>query len=189
VDGEKCPPYTPPNPVVDPDINTPGPATSWGRDAGIQHGRWLPCKITEEAEKEELWKLKWWDDSQEDRTKSESELRPFEEAGWWYRIKGKTLAKRCQHCRNTDGTEGQWRTREEWTPPADWNKKRGSTRCMECQVLDGDGEMQQNGGPRLKERGRESLPQTVLLCLHERGRECLKRESLPQTVLLCLHDA
>ena len=126
---------------------------------------WLPCMITEEAENGELWKMKWWDDSQEDRTKSESEFRPFEEASWWYRITGKTLAKRCQHCRNTDGSEGQWRTREEWTP-ADWNKKRGSTRCMECQDHDGDGERPHHRGPHLKERGRESLPQTVLLCLH-----------------------
>ena len=28
--------------------------------------------------------MDWWDNSQEDRTKGEEELRPFEEAGWWY---------------------------------------------------------------------------------------------------------
>ena len=142
--------------------------TSMGRDAGLQHGSsgMAPMHDNGGAENGELWKMKWWDDSQEDRTKSESEFRPFEEASWWYRITGKTLAKRCQHCRNTDGSEGQWRTREEWTP-ADWNKKRGSTRCMECQDHDGDGERPHHRGPHLKERGRESLPQTVLLCLHD----------------------
>ena len=82
MDGEKCPPYTPPNPVVAPDINTLAPPRVMTRAGEEMLGfnteaqGWLPCKITEEAEKEELWKLKWWDDSQEDRTKSESELRP-----------------------------------------------------------------------------------------------------------------
>ena len=30
--------------------------------------------------------MDWWDDSEEDMSKSEEEFRPFEETGWWYRI-------------------------------------------------------------------------------------------------------
>ena len=74
---------------------------------------WLPCKIVESAPQEKLWTVDWWDNSQEDRIKGEEELRPFEEAGWWYRIVQKTRAKRCLHCQNTDGTYGQWRTETE----------------------------------------------------------------------------
>ena len=74
---------------------------------------WLPCKIVEEAPQEKLWTVDWWDYSQGDRIKGEEGLRPFEEAGWWYRIVQKTRAKRCLHCHNTDGTYGQWRTEVE----------------------------------------------------------------------------
>ena len=73
--------------------------------------------------------MNWWDDTREDRFKKEEEFRPFEEGGWWYRITGKTLAKRCHHCPNTDGTHGQGR------------------------------EKPLGGGSRLKERGRDSLTQ------------------------------
>jgi hypothetical protein len=71
--------------------------------------------------------LDCWDQSQGDRLKGEEELRPFEEAGWWYRIVQKTQAKRYLHCRNSDGTQGQWKTEVEWCPN-DWTKTRGNTR-------------------------------------------------------------
>jgi hypothetical protein len=47
---------------------------------------WFPCKIVESAPQDKLWTVDWWDNSEEDRTKGEEELRPFEEAGWWYGI-------------------------------------------------------------------------------------------------------
>ena len=68
---------------------------------------WLPCKITEEDQEGSLWTVDWWDESREDRLKREEELRPFEEADWWYRITGRSLAKRCHNCPNSDGTYGQ----------------------------------------------------------------------------------
>jgi len=74
---------------------------------------WLPCKIVEAAPQENLWTVEWWDHAQEDRIKGEEELRPFEEAGWWYRIVQKARAKKCRHCHNTDGTYGRWRTEVE----------------------------------------------------------------------------
>ena len=80
---------------------------------------WFPCKIVEEDPQEKIWTVNWWDQSQGDRFKGKEELRPFEEAGWWYRIVQKTQAKRCLHCRNTDGTLGQWKTEVEWNPK-DW---------------------------------------------------------------------
>jgi hypothetical protein len=92
---------------------------------------WLPCKIVETVPQEKLWTVEWWDHSQEDRTKGEEELRPFEEAGWWYRIVQKARAKKCLHCHNTDGTYGKWRTEVEWLP-RDWAKTRGNARCKEC---------------------------------------------------------
>ena len=111
--------------------------------------------------------MDWWDNSQEDRIKGEEELRPFEEAGWWYRIVQKTRAKRCLHCQNTDGTYGQWKTEAEWHP-RDWAKTWGNTRCKECldQGLGHDEEKEgpHGGGKRSKERGRESPHQTVLIC-------------------------
>jgi hypothetical protein len=67
---------------------------------------WLPCKIVEKAPQEGHWTVDWWDNSQEDRTKGDEDLRPFEEAGWWYRIIQKTRAKRSLHCKNSDGTCG-----------------------------------------------------------------------------------
>ena len=73
----------------------------------------------------------WWDESREDRLKREEELRPFEEADWWYRITGRSLVKRCHNCPNSDGTYGQWHTREEWKG-GDWNKKHDNLKCMEC---------------------------------------------------------
>ena len=51
---------------------------------------WLPCKVVEKAPQERHWTVDWWDNSQEDRTKGDEDLRPFEEAGWWYRIIQKT---------------------------------------------------------------------------------------------------
>ena len=74
---EKCSPYTPPNPVVTPDIGTPEPVPSRGGDVGFQHG--------------------------EDRSKRGEDLRPFDETGWWFRITEKTWSKKCHHCQNTDG--------------------------------------------------------------------------------------
>ena len=97
------------------------------------------------------------------RSKGEEELCPFEEAHWWYRITGKSLTKRCHQCPNADGPYGQCRTREEWKS-VDWNKKRGNLKCVECHDHNRGREKPQVGGSRLKERGRESLPQTVLIC-------------------------
>jgi hypothetical protein len=85
---------------------------------------WFPCKIVEEAPQEKLWTVDWWDHSQGDRLKGEEGIffqgrregtkgRPFEETGWWNRIVQKTQVKRCLHCRNTDGTYGQWKTEVE----------------------------------------------------------------------------
>ncbi len=111
--------------------------------------------------------MDWWDNSQGDRLKGEEGLRPFEETGWWYRIVQKTQAKRFLHCRNTDGTYGQWKTEVEWYP-RDWTKTRGNARCMEClhQGLEHDEEKERphRGGQRAKEREREFLHQTVLIC-------------------------
>ena len=47
---------------------------------------WVPCKIVEAAPQEKVWTVDWWDYSQGDRIKGEEGLRPFDEAGWWYRI-------------------------------------------------------------------------------------------------------
>jgi hypothetical protein len=88
---------------------------------------WFPCKIVEEDPQGQLWTVNWWDQSQGDRLKGEEELHPYEEVGWWYRIVQKTQAKRCLHCRNTDGTHGQWKTEVEWNPE-DWTKTRGNVR-------------------------------------------------------------
>ncbi len=128
---------------------------------------WLPCKIVESAPQEKLWTVDWWDNSQEDRTKGEEGLCPFEETGWWYRIVQKTCAKRYLHCQNTDGTYGRWRTEAEWHPK-DWTELRGNTRCKECrqQGLGHDEEQERphGEGKRSKERRRESPHQTVLIC-------------------------
>ena len=124
---------------------------------------WLPCKITDEDQEGALWTVDWWDESREDRLKREEELRPFEEAGWWYRITGRSMAKRCHNCPNSDGTYGQWRTREEWKV-GDWNKNHGNLKCIECHEHNRDRERPQSGRPCPRVRGRESLPQTVLIC-------------------------
>jgi ribonuclease HI len=129
---------------------------------------WLPCKIVETAPQEKLWTVEWWDHSQEDRTKGEEELRPFEEAGWWYRIVQKARAKKCLHCHNTDGTYGKWRTEVEWLP-RDWAKTRGNARCKECLDArsfghDEEEEGPHGGGQRSKDRGRKLLHQTVMVC-------------------------
>ena len=128
---------------------------------------WHPCKIVGTDPQMGIWTVDWWDNSQEDRAKGEEELRPFEEAGWWYRIVQKTRAMKCSHCQNTHRTLGQWRTQEEWCPK-DWNKTWGNTRCKECLHLDlGSDEEQERshgGGKRSKVKGRESLYQTVLIC-------------------------
>jgi hypothetical protein len=128
---------------------------------------WLPCKVVEAAPQEKLWTVDWWDNSQGDRTKGEKGLRPFEETGWWYRIVQKTQAKRCLHCQNTDVTYGQWRIEAEWHPK-DWAMTRGKTRCKEClhQGLGHDEEQERShcGGKSSKERRRELLHQTVLIC-------------------------
>jgi hypothetical protein len=72
---------------------------------------WLPCKIT--TVMDDKWQIEWWDGSHADKIKNKTELRHFEEAGWWYRITEKTLARKCHHCQNTDGSQGQWRTQDE----------------------------------------------------------------------------
>ncbi len=107
--------------------------------------------------------MDWWDESREDRSKGKEELRPFEEGDWWYRITGKAPVKRCHQCPNSDGTYGQWYTREEWKS-VDWNKRRGKLKCVECHEHNRGREKPQGGGSRLKVRGWESLPQTVLTC-------------------------
>ena len=124
---------------------------------------WLPCKISGEEQSETLWTVDWWDDAREDRSKRREELRPFDEACWWYKITGKTLAKKCHLCPNSDGTWGQWRTKEEWRP-ADWNKKRGNLRCRECHEHNREREKSRGEGSRPRGRGRESLPQMILIC-------------------------
>jgi hypothetical protein len=73
---------------------------------------WLPCKIT--TVMDDKWQIEWWDGSQADKIKDKTELHHFEEAGWWYRITEKVLARKCHHCQNTDGSQGQWRTQDEW---------------------------------------------------------------------------
>ncbi len=79
----------------------------------------------------------------------------------------KTQEKRCLHYRNTDGTHGQWKTEVEWNPK-DWTKTRGNARCKECchQGLGNDEKKERphGGGQRSKDKGRESLHQTVLIC-------------------------
>ena len=67
---------------------------------------WLLCKIIEEEQEGALWTVDWWDEAREDRSKREEEPCPFEEAGWWYRMTGRALAKRCHNCPNSDGTYG-----------------------------------------------------------------------------------
>ena len=121
----------------------------------------LPCKIIEEAQKGALWTVDCLDDAREDRSKREEEPRPFEEAGWWYRITGKTLVKRIHHCLNTDGAHWQWSTREEWKP-VDWNKRHGNLKCVECHEHNRGREKLQGGGSRLKERGWESLRRILI---------------------------
>ena len=68
---------------------------------------WLPCKIIEEEQEGTLWTVDWWDEAREYRSKGVEELHPFEEAGWWYRITGKALTKRCHQCLHSDATYGQ----------------------------------------------------------------------------------
>ena len=46
----------------------------------------------------------------------------------------------------------------------DWNKIRGNLKCMECHEHNRDRERPQSGRPCPRVRGRESLPQTVLIC-------------------------
>ena len=92
----------------------------------------------------------------------------LEEAGCWYRIVQKARAKRCLHCHNTDGTYGKWRTEVEWIP-RDWAKTRGNARCKECLDVMGLGHDEEKEGPhgggqRSKDRGRELLHQTVMVC-------------------------
>jgi hypothetical protein len=51
--------------------------------------------------------IEWRDDSQTDKIKDKTELHYFEEAGWWYRITEKALARKCHHWQNADGSQGQ----------------------------------------------------------------------------------
>ena len=46
----------------------------------------------------------------------------------------------------------------------DWNKRHGNLKCTECHEHNWGRERPQGGGSRLKVRGWESLPQTVLIC-------------------------
>ena len=41
-----------------------------------------PLQDHGEVQDEEVWKVEWWDTSQEDRTKGKASLHPFEETGW-----------------------------------------------------------------------------------------------------------
>ena len=101
--GEKRPPCAPPSSVVDPDIGTPDPPRVGEEILGIntETQGCLTWKMTEEVQEGELWTVDWWDDVREDRSKSEEEVRPFEESGWWYRIIEKTCPNRFHHCQNT----------------------------------------------------------------------------------------
>ena len=66
---------------------------------------WLPCKITEVME--DKWQIEWWDDYQTDKIKDKTEFHHLEEAGWWYKITEKALARKYHHYRNVDGSQGQ----------------------------------------------------------------------------------
>ncbi len=80
---------------------------------------WLPCKIVETAPQEKLWTVDWWDNSQGDRTKGEEGLRPFEEAGWWYRSAQKTRAKEPNECiRTLRKLVSQWHQEEDTMDPS-----------------------------------------------------------------------
>jgi hypothetical protein len=62
---------------------------------------WLPFKITEVMD--DKWQIEWWDGSQADKIKDKTELHHFEEAGWWYRITEKAMARKYHHCQDADG--------------------------------------------------------------------------------------
>lgn len=72
MDDEKCPSYASPNSVVTPDIGTPDPTPSRRGDAGLQHGGtgMTPDNGPDEVQNGELWTVDWWDETQEDRSKS-----------------------------------------------------------------------------------------------------------------------
>jgi hypothetical protein len=67
----------------------------------------LQCKIVESTPQKKLWTMDWWDNLQGDRTKGEEGFRPFEVAGWLYRIVQKTQTKRCLHYQHTDTTRSK----------------------------------------------------------------------------------
>ena len=131
---------------------------------------WFTFKIVEEAPHKGLWTVDWWDNLQENRSKGEEELRPFEETGWWYRIVQKTWVKRCPHCQNTDDRNGQWRTEEEWWPK-DWNKTWGNTRCKEClhQGLGHDGDQETTSWRKTLQRKRTSVRSSEGIDLSDNG--------------------
>jgi hypothetical protein len=54
---------------------------------------------------DDKWQIEWWDGSQPDKIKDKTDH--FEEAGWWYRITDQALARKCHHCQNADGSQGQ----------------------------------------------------------------------------------
>jgi len=114
---------------------------------------WLPCKIT--TVMDDKWQIEWWDGSQADKIKDKTELHHFEEAGWWYRITEKALARKCHHCQNTDGSQGQWRTQDEWEMSA-WRGQRENARCKECSEKG----RPQHERPLPKGRGKMTRPQT-----------------------------
>jgi hypothetical protein len=118
---------------------------------------WLPCKIT--TLMDDKWQIEWWDGSQTDKIKDKTELHHFEEAGWWYRITGKSLSRKCHHCQNTDGSQGQWRTQDEWEM-SDWRGQRENARCKECSK---EGRPHHER-PSPKGRGKMTRPQMVLVC-------------------------
>ena len=66
---------------------------------------WIPCKVT--AAMDDKWQIEWWDGSQTDKIKDKTELHHLEEAGWWYKITEKALARKYHHYRNVDGSQGQ----------------------------------------------------------------------------------
>jgi hypothetical protein len=82
---------------------------------------------------DDKWKIEWWDGSQADKFKDKTELYHFEEAGWWYRITEKDLARKCHHCQNTDGSQGQWRTQDEWEMSV-WRGQQENARCKESSM-------------------------------------------------------
>ena len=86
----------------------------------------LPCKIT--TVMDDKWQTEWWDGSQSDKIKDKTDLHHFEEAGWWYRITKKDLARKFLHCQNMDGSQGQYRTQDEWEMSV-WRGQRENARC------------------------------------------------------------